>query len=62
MSDSSPIKLSKIPSWDKMSLEQVVTYLIDNGFDSIVNDYGVGMVYELDDLPHVWHNFTSILK
>ena len=62
MSDSSQIKLSKIPSWDKMSLEQVVTYLIDNGFDSIVNDYGVGMVYELDDLPHVWHNFTSILK
>ena len=48
-------KLSNIPI-EITKPNEVINYLLDNGFVGIVNDLGIcGIEYDLADLLSVWH-------
>jgi len=51
--------LSDIPGWRRMSLEQIQNWCLDNGIITIVNDYGFGLEFELDDLEHIWNELKT---
>ena len=37
-----------------MSASEAVDWCLDNNVSTIINNYGVGCMYELADLEHVW--------
>jgi hypothetical protein len=48
------IKLSDIGDRMNMSIDDIIDYCLDNSISVIINDYGVGVEYSLDDLYIVW--------
>jgi hypothetical protein len=55
------IGLSQIPNWPNLSAKQVIDWMLDNGFRTLINDYGIGMEYELDDIDQVWEDIIGVL-
>lgn len=54
------IKLSQIKNRETLSLEEIINLCLDNYIDTIINDFGVGMEFELDDLIHVWGDIKNL--
>lgn len=48
------IKLSKIPEWWRMNVNEIVGFMYENDFDILVNDYGYGLEFEVGELPKMW--------
>lgn len=48
------IKLSEIKNWHLMELEQLNSYLIANNAVGIVNNYGAGIRYDMQELAMVF--------
>lgn len=55
------VNLSQIPNWPNLSAKQVIDWMLDNGFHTLINDYGIGMEYELDDIDQVWEDIIREL-
>ena len=48
------IKLSKIPEWWKMSSVDVVNYMNENGYKTLINDYGFGLEFNRAEVIEIW--------
>jgi hypothetical protein len=57
------INLSSIPEWYNMTAQEATEYLISQGADTVVNNYGKARVeYYLFDIPYVWEHLKLICK
>lgn len=54
------IKLSKIKNWKLMTDKQVTDWCLDNNIDTIINDYGYGLEFALDDIPFIWKDLKEM--
>jgi hypothetical protein len=54
------VNLSSIKGWQDMSLSDIIDFCLDNGINTIVNDYGCGLEFELDDLLYIWEDILTI--
>ena len=54
------VNLSSINGWRDMSLSDIIDFCLDNGINTIVNDYGFGLEFELDDLLYIWEDILTI--
>ena len=43
------INLTELPANIK-SAEEIIDYMLDNGYDTLVNDLGAGIEYSVDDV------------
>ena len=43
------INLTELPANIK-SAEEIIDYMLDNGYDTLVNDFGAGIEYSVDDV------------
>lgn len=47
----------------RLTVNQVIDYLLDNGYNGIVNDItGNQIEYDLDDVLIIWHQFVINLN
>jgi hypothetical protein len=58
------VELSKLnPMWES---DEVVNFMFDNGYTGIVNDMmddrGLNLYYEADDVYELWNNLKTLLK
>jgi hypothetical protein len=58
------VELSKLnPIWES---DEVVNFMFDNGYTGIVNDMmddmGLNLYYEADDVYELWNNLKTLLK
>jgi hypothetical protein len=56
----SKINLSQIENRSLMTVNDIVNHCLDNNIDTIINDFGVGMEFELDDLYQVWEDIKNL--
>ena len=50
------VNLSDIPGWHKLTTEQIINFMLDNGYNTLLNDYGIGVEYSMDDLLVEWES------
>ena len=55
------IKLSLIPNWYNMEIDQIIEFCFQTGIETIINDFGSGMEFDLEDLLHVWEDIRKAL-
>jgi hypothetical protein len=58
------VELSKLnPMWES---DEVVNFMFDNGYTGIVNDMmddrGLNLYYEADDVYELWNSLKTLLK
>ena len=56
------IQLSQITNWWKFSTEQIIDYMIDKKYDTLINDLGYGIEFSLDDLITMWEFLKKFKK
>ena len=56
----SKINLSQIENRRLMTVNDIVNYCLDNNINTVINDFGVGMEFELDDLYQVWEDIKNL--
>lgn len=54
------INLSKIPNRENMDINEIIDWCLDNKTFTIVNDFGYGLEFELDDLKYVWEDIKNL--
>ena len=54
------VNLSSIKGWRDMSLSDIIDFCLDYHIYTIVNDYGCGLEFELDDLLYIWEDILTI--
>ena len=54
------VNLSSIKGWQDMSLSDIIDFCLDYHIYTIVNDYGCGLEFELDDLLYIWEDILTI--
>ena len=55
------IKLSTIPSWFLMGSEKLKNYLEQRNVTTLVNDYGSGLEYDVEEIEESYDYFLSVL-
>jgi hypothetical protein len=58
------VELSRLnPMWES---DEVINFMFDNGYTRIVNDMmddrGLNLYYEADDVYELWNNLKTLLK
>jgi hypothetical protein len=58
------IKLSSVSTFSQMNNHtDMINFMLDNGFDTLVNDYSEsGMEYEIDDIEDSWFVIVEYKK
>ena len=55
------VKLSSVPNWKNLSSLEIINWLIDNNFDTIVNNFSSSQIeYDLQDLEYCWEDVKEI--